>query len=140
MDREESVEFARKLVEDIVSFFGENIAVEARIEDDMIALAVESSDLNSILIGHNAETLRSLQYIVMTALHNKGAALTHTTKSNVKRKLPKKRAVGLKKCAAAATRTLRTSMLPTAESCTASLLNIAIFAPIPKAKGAIATS
>ena len=47
MDREESVEFARKLVEDIVSFFGENIAVEAHIEDDMIALAVESSDLNS---------------------------------------------------------------------------------------------
>ena len=71
MDREESVEFARKLVEDIVSFFGENIAVEARVEDDMITLAVESSDLNSILIG------RSLQYIVMTALHNKGAALTH---------------------------------------------------------------
>ena len=32
MDREESVEFARKLVEDIVSFFGENIAVEARVE------------------------------------------------------------------------------------------------------------
>ena len=61
MDREESVEFARKLVEDIVSFFGENIAVEAHVEDDMIALAVESSDLNSILIGHNAETLRSLQ-------------------------------------------------------------------------------
>ena len=77
MDREESVEFARKLVEDIVSFFGENIAVEARVEDDMITLAVESSDLNSILIGRNAETLRSLQYIVMTALHNKGAALTH---------------------------------------------------------------
>ena len=43
----------------------------------MITLAVESSDLNSILIGRNAETLRSLQYIVMTALHNKGAALTH---------------------------------------------------------------
>jgi spoIIIJ-associated protein len=60
-----------------VSFFGENIAVEARVEDDMITLAVESSDLNSILIGRNAETLRSLQYIVMTALHNKGAALTH---------------------------------------------------------------
>ena len=57
MDREESVEFARKLVEDIVSFFGENIAVEARVEDDMITLAVESSDLNSILIGRNAETL-----------------------------------------------------------------------------------
>ena len=39
--------------------------------------AVESSDLNSILIGRGAETLRSLQYIVSTALHNQGAALTH---------------------------------------------------------------
>lgn len=77
MDREESVEFARKLVEDIVSFFGENIAVEARAEGEIISLAVESSDLNSILIGRGAETLRSLQYIVSTALHNQGAALTH---------------------------------------------------------------
>ena len=77
MDREESVEFARKLVEDIVSFFGENIAVEAHAEGEIISLAVESSDLNSILIGRGAETLRSLQYIVSMALHSQGAALTH---------------------------------------------------------------
>lgn len=78
MDREESVEFARKLVEDIVSFFGENIAVEAHAEGEIISLAVESSDLNSILIGRGAETLRSLQYIVSMALHSQGAALTRT--------------------------------------------------------------
>ena len=120
--------------------------MKTRVEGDMITLAVESSDLNSILIGRNAETLRSLQYIVMTALHNKGAALTHAIvdvanyKSSAKKKLPKKRAVGLKKCAAAAIRMSRTSMPPTAESCIALLLNIMTFAPILKAKGVTVTS
>ena len=76
MDREESIEFAQKYLEDIVSFFGENITVEASVSDDLISLDVESSDLNSILIGRNAETLRSLQYILSTALHSKNAALT----------------------------------------------------------------
>ena len=76
MDREESVQFAQKLVEDMISFFGENVAVTASVTDDIISLDVESSDLNSILIGRNAETLRSLQYIVSTILHNKDAALT----------------------------------------------------------------
>jgi len=37
---------------------------------------VPSSELNSLLIGRNAETLRSLQYIVSTVLRNSDAALT----------------------------------------------------------------
>lgn len=68
MDKQQSVEFARKYLEDIVSFFGENVDVTAELEDDIISLQVESSDLNSILIGRSAETLRSLQYLVSTAL------------------------------------------------------------------------
>lgn len=76
MDQTQSIEFVRKLLEDIISFFGENIDVTAELEDDVIELHVESSDLNSILIGRNAETLRSLQYIVSSALRNKDAAVT----------------------------------------------------------------
>lgn len=76
MDQTQSIEFVRKLLEDIISFFGENIDVTAELEDDVIELRVESSDLNSILIGRNAETLRSLQYIVSSALRNKDAAVT----------------------------------------------------------------
>ena len=76
MDQQESIEFAKKFLQDIISFFGENIEVTAATEDDVINLHVESSELNSILIGRNAETLRSLQYLVSTSLRNQDAALT----------------------------------------------------------------
>ena len=76
MDKQQSIEFARTFLQDIISFFGENIDVEAGVEGDVIELYVESSDSNSILIGRNAETLRSLQYLVSTALRNKDASLT----------------------------------------------------------------
>lgn len=75
MDTQQSVEFARNFLQDIISFFGENIEVTADVDEDIIELHVETSDLNSILIGRNAETLRSLQYIVSTALRNQNAAL-----------------------------------------------------------------
>jgi spoIIIJ-associated protein len=76
MNQQQTIEYARKFLQDIISFFGENIEVTATVEDDIIELYVETSDLNSILIGRNAETLRSLQYIVSTALRNKNAELT----------------------------------------------------------------
>ena len=75
MNREESVDFAQKFIEDIVSFFGENITVNAKVEEDIISLDIESSDLNSILIGRNAETMRSLQHILSSALYNKNATI-----------------------------------------------------------------
>jgi len=75
MNREESIEFARTYLADLLTFFGVNVAVEASVEDDVIELAVPSTDLNSLLIGRNAETLRSLQYLVSTVLRNKEAAL-----------------------------------------------------------------
>ena len=75
MDTAQSIEFARDFLKDIISFFGENIEVTATQEEDIIELYVETSDLNSILIGRNAETLHSLQYIVSTALRNKNAEL-----------------------------------------------------------------
>ena len=76
MGQTESVEFARKFLQDIISFFGENVEVAATVEEDVIELYVESSELNSILIGRSAETLRSLQYIVSTGLRNQDAELT----------------------------------------------------------------
>lgn len=75
MDQTQSVEFAQKFLQDIISFFGENIDVEAMVEDDVINLHIANSDSNSILIGRNAETLRSFQYIVSTALRNRDASL-----------------------------------------------------------------
>ena len=76
MNREESVEFARTYVADLLSFFEVNVSVDASADDDVIELSVPSSKLNSILIGRGAETLRSLQFLVSTVLRNKNAALT----------------------------------------------------------------
>ena len=76
MEKEQSIAYAKKFIEDILSFFGENIAVEASYNDDILSINIASSDLNSILIGRNAETLRSLQYIVSTVLRNNDAAIT----------------------------------------------------------------
>lgn len=75
MNKEQSIEFARQYVSDLVSFFGVNVTVDAHTSDDIIELSVPSSDANSILIGRNADTLRSLQYLVSTVLRNKDAAL-----------------------------------------------------------------
>ena len=76
MDQQQSVDYAKKYLEDLLSFFGVNAAVDVNVTDEVIELAVPSSEINSILIGRNAETLRSLQYLVSTTLRNQGAALT----------------------------------------------------------------
>ena len=73
MNTEESLEFAQKYLSDILTFFGVNVEVDAQVTDDIIELSVPSTDSNSILIGKNAETLRSLQYLISTTLRSKGA-------------------------------------------------------------------
>lgn len=75
MNQQESIDYAKKFLEDILSFYGVNVEVTVRQEEDVIELAVPSTEINSLLIGRNAETLRSLQFIVSTTLRNKGAAL-----------------------------------------------------------------
>ena len=76
MNEQESIDFAKKYLEDILSFFGVNTDIEVRHEEDVIELSVPSTELNSVLIGRNAETLRSIQYIISTTLRNKGATLS----------------------------------------------------------------
>jgi len=75
MDQNASVEYAKKYLEDLLSFFGTNIEVEAEVTDDVIELMVPSTEDNSILIGRGAETLRSLQYMLSTTLRNQNASL-----------------------------------------------------------------
>ena len=76
MNKEESIQFAQKYLEDLLSFFGANITVSSTCDEDVIELSVPSNELNSLFIGRNAETLRGLQYIVSTVLRNKEAMLT----------------------------------------------------------------
>lgn len=75
MDREESIIYAKKYLEDTLSFFGLNIDVKASADEEVIELKVPSTHLNGFLIGHNGETLRSLQFLVSTTLRNQNADL-----------------------------------------------------------------
>ena len=69
---EESIIFAKKYAEDLLSFFGLNTDVYATSSDgEVIELHIPSTHLNGFLIGQNAETLRSIQYIISMALRNK---------------------------------------------------------------------
>lgn len=76
MDQQQALKFSQEYLQNIVAFFGQNLSVEASLEDEIISLHIESSDLNSILIGRNAETLRSLQFVVSIALRNLGSSFT----------------------------------------------------------------
>ena len=76
MNRDESVRFATKFLEDVLSFFGLNVAVSSTVDDEVIQLSVPSTSMNSLLIGRNADNLRALQYIVSQALAAREAELT----------------------------------------------------------------
>lgn len=75
MNRQDSIDFAKKYVEDVLSFFGVNVDVTCSVEEDVIEITVPSTDSNSLLIGKNAETLRSFQFLLSTTLRNKEAEL-----------------------------------------------------------------
>jgi spoIIIJ-associated protein len=76
MDSQQSIEFAQKYLADLLTFFGINVEVEASLEEDVIELIVPSTEINSLLIGKNAETLRSLQLIISTTLRSQNAEIT----------------------------------------------------------------
>ena len=69
---EESIQFAKKYVEDMLSFYGLNVDVYATTEDqEVIELNVPSTHMNGFLIGNRGDTMRSMQYLTSMALKNK---------------------------------------------------------------------
>ncbi len=67
---EEAIQYAKKYLEDLLSFFGLNTEVHATTSDEVIELNIPSTHLNGFLIGQRGETMRSLQYLVSNALKN----------------------------------------------------------------------
>ena len=67
---EESISYAQKYLEDLLSFFGLNVEVSVTREEDVIELSVPTSHLNGFLIGQHGDTLRAIQYLVSSALRN----------------------------------------------------------------------
>lgn len=75
MNREESIAYAKKYVEDILSFFGLNTDVYAGADEDVIEMNIPSTHLNAFLIGQRGDTMRHLQYLVSATLRNRDAEL-----------------------------------------------------------------
>lgn len=74
---EEAILFAKKYLEDLLSFFGLNTDVHATSEDEeVIELSVPSTHMNGFLIGSHGDTVRALQYTISSALKAKGFAHT----------------------------------------------------------------
>lgn len=73
---EEAILYAKKYMEDLLSFFGLNTDVYATSSDDdeVIELHVPSTHLNGFLIGQHGETMHAIQFMVGTALKNNGHA------------------------------------------------------------------
>jgi len=69
---EEAILYAKKYLEDLLSFFGLNTDVYATSDDEVIQLNVPSTHLNGFLIGQHGDNMRSLQYLTSTALKNNG--------------------------------------------------------------------
>jgi len=74
---EEAILYAKKYLEDVLSFFGLNTDVHATTEDnEVIELDIPSTHLNGFLIGQHGDTLRALQYTISNALKNQNYAAT----------------------------------------------------------------
>jgi spoIIIJ-associated protein len=67
---EESILYAKKYLEDMLSFFGLNTEVDATHDDEVIQLNVPSTAMNGFLIGNHGDTMRSLQFLTSSALKN----------------------------------------------------------------------
>ncbi len=73
---EDAIVYAKKYLEDLLSFFGLNTDVHATSEDDVIELEVPSTHLNGFLIGQKGENMRSMQFLISSALKNQGFEYT----------------------------------------------------------------
>lgn len=96
LNKEESIRFAKKYVEDLISFFGLNTDIYASADGEVIELSIPSTYLNSFLIGREGSTLKSLQFIISQVLRQQNAELVRVNidianyKSNANKKLAAK--------------------------------------------------
>src|SRR5215475_10561902 len=74
---EDSIAYAKRYLEDLLSFFGLNTDVYATSEDgEVIELNIPSTHLNGFLIGQRGDTVRAMQFMVSNALKNQNFEVT----------------------------------------------------------------
>jgi spoIIIJ-associated protein len=60
----ETTLIAKQRLEELVSFFGANVDVDADLTDDGIELNIAGTPSTPRLIGHRGETLRAIEYLL----------------------------------------------------------------------------
>lgn len=60
----DTLEFAKLRLEEIISFFGANVRAKADITEDGIMLSIDNTPDSPRLIGHRGDTLRSIEYLL----------------------------------------------------------------------------
>lgn len=73
---DEAITYAKKYLEDLLSFFGLNTDVYATHNEEVIELSIPSSHMNGFLIGQHGDTMRAMQYMVSSALKQQGHEYT----------------------------------------------------------------
>lgn len=73
-DLEKAILYAKKYLEDLLSFLGLNTDVYATHEDDVVQLNVPTTRLNGFLIGQHGDNMRAMQFLVSSALKNQNYA------------------------------------------------------------------
>ena len=75
-DLEAAIMYAKKFLEDLLSFLGLNTEVHATHEDEVIQLNIPSTQMNGFLIGQHGDSMRAMQFLVSNALKNQGYTYT----------------------------------------------------------------
>lgn len=73
---EDSLRYAKKFLEDLLSFMGLNTDVYATHDDDVIQLNIPSTRMNGFLIGQRGDNMRAMQFLVSNALKNQNYEYT----------------------------------------------------------------
>ena len=73
---EAAITYAKKFLEDLLSFLGLNTEVYATHEDDVIELNIPSTQMNGFLIGQHGDSMRAMQFLVSNVLKNQGYTYT----------------------------------------------------------------
>ena len=70
-DIEAAIQYAKKYLEDLLSFFGLNTDVYATSEDgEVIELNIPSTHMNGFLIGQHGDTTRSMDILQLNAIED----------------------------------------------------------------------
>src|SRR5258708_2114476 len=67
---EAAILYAKKYLEDLLSFLGLNTDVHATHDDDVVQLNIPSTQMNGFLIGQHGDNMRAMQFLTSSALRN----------------------------------------------------------------------